>query len=157
MTKSRVTTWLRPGSSAPAWTATVLTPISAAYVPLHLRDLEAWKLASLWGGPTSYPAAYDALNLQGIALLTDVTDRIINEVRALRNGQDTAVLDRNPALDPYTLDLASLRSLERRLQTATGEQAGALLGQIRDILLQQGTTDGDQLDALLQIVALLAV
>lgn len=134
-----------------------LSEVVSGFVPAVLSALETRKGRSFWDSEPSFTAAYQANTIQQWRLLEDVTERIINEIRALRNGQDTPLIDRNPALDPYTLDLASMRSLEVRLQTVTGEQAGALLGEIRDILLQQGLGEDGQLDALLQIVALLSV
>lgn len=136
---------------------THLSIIVSGFVPAVLSALETRKASSFWVDETSWEAAYQAVTRQQWELLMDATDRIVNEVRALRNGQDTPLVDRNPLLDPYTLDLASLRSIERRLQNATGEQAGELLGQIRDILQSQGVGEEGQLDALLQIVALLSV
>jgi hypothetical protein len=134
----------------------VLLVIDAHFVPLHLRDLEAWKSERLWPGAGNWPTAYDSLCKQGEALLMDVKEEIIQEIRHTRG-----VIGAPVPLDTETYPVGTypgiqLADVVGSLNT-NGESAAFILGEIRGILLSQGQDEGDQLEALLQIVALLSV
>jgi hypothetical protein len=85
----------------------------------------------------------------------DATDRIVIEIRALRNGVDTPLAARDPAINPFTLELTDLQDIADRLQSG-GFSAGFFLEQIRN--LQQAANEGDaeSLEELLRIGAIIA-
>lgn len=155
--RNRYTPWYREQLPAITWTATVLAEVDAAFVPTLLRDLEARKTPALWESDAAYLLGYDALCKQQEALLMNIGDRLISEVRALRNGDQTPVEARDPQADPYTLPLASLLGINTALVAADGRDVASILQGIEAILQQQGAGEEGQLEALLQIVALLSV
>lgn len=154
MKNRRITPWYRSANSSFPFLASVLVPIDARYIPLSLRDLEAWKSPALWSDPADYAEAYDALCKQGAALLMDVTDRLISEVRATRAGTDTGALERDPAADPYTLPLPTLGSVQARLTAPDGRTAAEVLVSIEAKIEASGANSEDILEQL-QLVALL--
>lgn len=156
MTKKRVTPLTRARSSAYPWAGTVLVQVDARYVPTLLNDTEARKLRFTWNTDADYATGYEAICRQQEALLMDIGERLISEIRATRAGNLTPLLDRDPATDPYTLQLPTLGSLEAQLISG-GRSAAAILASIETILQSQGAGEEGQLDALLQIVALLSV
>lgn len=127
-----------------------------AYVPIILADLEPRKVRNLWTDEASYQAGYDGIVKQQEALLMGAVDRIISEVRAVREGDATLLEFQDPTLDPYTLPLVSLATLQDQV-FISGQDAVDKLEEIRLILEAQGEGEGGQLEALLQIVALLSV
>lgn len=154
MNRRNITPWFRESISASVHRATVLCAVDARYVPLHLLDLEAWKNPALWKNGSDYATAYDALCKQGVALLMDVTDRLISEVRATRWGPLTPEPAKDPEADPYTLDLPHLGTIGAALVAPDGRTAAQVLADI-EAKIVAGETDTDALLEQVQLIALL--
>lgn len=122
----------------------LLSAIGGRLGPSHYQTREDWL------------ETWPRLALAGERLLMGATDRIVSEIRAMRDGADTPLAAQDPTVNPYTLDLFSLRSIAGRLST-DGKSAAFILEEIRTILEAQGVGEDGQLEALLQIVALLSV
>lgn len=80
-------------------------------------------------------------------------DRLIGEVRATRNGLDTPLADQDPALNPFTLDLFSLRDVGGFLAT-NGESAAFILATIRQLLIDSAANDAIDSETLAKIAAI---
>lgn len=151
---SNASPWYRGRNFSEEWSGAVFVNLSPYYIRLSLRDLEAYKTRALWVSEADFTEAYDALCKQGAALLMDATDRIVREIRALRNGNTTPLADQDPALDPFALGLVHLARLENAYYGANGS-----LGQAFDrlIQLQEEANAGDEesLAELLKIAAII--
>lgn len=152
----RVTPWLRPIYPATTYSESVLVGVDARYVPLVIEDLEARKSLALWESDADFAVGYDAICKLEVSLLMDVKEDIIREVRDLRGSYTTN--DTTLAAWPVgTYPGLQLKDLNNSLYNTDGKGVGVLLGEIRDVLLSQGAGEQSELDALLQIVALLSV
>lgn len=154
MSKPRASPWYRPTGFGDEWEGKVLVQLSPEYIALTLRDLEAYKTRALWVTDADYAVAYQALCKQGASLLMDIGDRLIREIRATRDGQDTPMAARDPQIDPFTLDLFTLRDIAGRLST-NEESAAFILGQIRDALKSED--DGETAFNVLRAIAAIVV
>lgn len=85
----------------------------------------------------------------------DATDRLVTEIRALREGNLTPLIARDPKLDPYTLELTSLRDVNLALRSASGTVADILL-RIETLQQQANAGDEESLAELLRIGAIVA-
>lgn len=140
-----------------------LCEVAPRYVPLIISAIEGRKARSFWATPADHSAAYNHLCAQQAALLMGAKDDIIQEVRDVRgplNGTDPSDLVSFPVgtfpgwnLGGIGVQLNDGGQNVAQLQTA----AGAKLEEIRALLEAQATSEGGQLDALLNIVALLSV
>lgn len=123
MSTQRVTPLAISYQSATSWDAQILVGLDASYVPMLLADTEARKLRFAWASNDAYAVGYQAVCELQEALLMSIGDRLISEVRALREGTLTPTEARDPELDPYTLPLASLRDLSTQVTTIAGAVA----------------------------------
>ena len=91
----------------------------------------------------------------------DATDRIVNEIRALRDGAETIAEERDPLVDPYSLTSNSLSSLNSRIFDVekalyeTLDPVNDRLVEIRDLLAQQTGGDPEEILNRLDTVILL--
>lgn len=83
----------------------------------------------------------------------DATDRIVMEIRALRDGPDTPIEAQDPLLNPFNLELFTLREIAGRL-SSDGESAAFILKQIRD-KVGDSETDGTLLWGIIRIAAVI--
>lgn len=105
--------------------------IPVRYVPQIIEAIESRKSIAIYDSVEEQAIAVNALNIAQWELLMGSTDRIVSEIRALRDGTDTALQAQDMSINPFTLNLFSLRSIAGRLYT-DGESAAFILGQIRD-------------------------
>lgn len=153
MTMKRVTPFTRPPATVAPWEGTALVLVDASFVPTMLRDLEARKLAYFYPDEASHAVGYDTVCKAQEALLMDVSERIIMEVRATRGIDDTHPEIFDPASDPFTLSLGTIMDNQRAVDLAT-----AKLEEIRALIAAQESPAelADILDQLGIIAALLA-
>lgn len=121
----------------------LLSAIGGRLGPSHYQTREDWL------------ATWPRLALAGERLLMSGVDRIVSEIRALRMGELTPENWRDPAISPYNFDATSLVKIQFNLQDNEGS-AAQILARIEDILQRTEEGDGNSLEALLQIVALLS-
>ena len=134
---------------------TTLSLIISALIPATISALETRSSRSFWASDADYSRAYQAVKRQQWELLMDATDRIVSEIRATRMGTDTPVEMRNPAIDPFTIDLISLNDIVGSLNT-NGKSAAFILEEVRAILEATAAGDEESLGALLRIAAVIA-
>lgn len=135
--------------------AQILVDYDARSVPATIRALEGVKGRSFWVDRATWEIAYNRLSQQQARLLLDSTDRIVREIRATRDGINTPLAAQDPALDPYTLDLASLAEIAGNLST-NGSSAAFILEQIRELQAQANAGDVESQAELLRIGAIIA-
>lgn len=138
----------------------ILADLPANCVHIVLSSIETRKGRSFWVDKNAWIEGLQALCEFQRRLLMDSTERIISEVRALRDGDQTPLEWRDPTVDPYTFPAWSLRDIgqatfEIRESTNNSGYGGLLtvLEQIRDNLAAGGETG--VLDRLDQIILLL--
>lgn len=147
MTPTSITAWSRGRVNAVSWETSVLPAVDARYVPMVLADLEARKLAYFWETPAEHEVGYQALCEMGVSLLMGIEDRLIAEVRAIRDGSLTPLADRDPLADPYELPLTTLNTLNTSVQEVVSSvDIGAVdtvakLEEIRLLVEAQGGGD----------------
>lgn len=127
----RVTPWHKPPAMIAPWVGQVLVEADAHLVTLIVRELEPRKARAFYDSDEAHAVALDAICRQQEKLLMDIGERIISEVRASRNGQDTVAEYQNPALDPYTLPLTSLADIN-----TTGRDTVTALSSVSDTLVE---------------------
>lgn len=133
------------------------------YVPHALRALEAQKTRSFWVDRESWIRGFQRLTLAQERLLMPCSEDIIREIRELRGSYSTddTTLATWPVGDFPGLSLEDLSNLQYGDDGSTvgqnSKEARVLLGEIKTILETQGAGEEGQLEALLQIVALLGV
>lgn len=156
MSRRQITPWLRTPFPATSWEGAELVEVDPAYVPMLLQDLEPRKVKSLWTSPEQWAIGYDAVCKQQEALLMGAREDIIREIRSARGsippGEPTD-------LETYPVGSypgVALADIVGSLNT-NGRSAALILSSIETILQTQAEGEGGQLDALLQIVALLSV
>lgn len=133
----------------------ILADVPVEYVPHTLSALESRKNRVFWETEADFINGYQGICLMQWGLLMDATNRIINEVRAGRDGPATPASARDPNLDPYELPLTSLATINAQLTTG-GRSAAQILASIETIIQAQGTSDAEQLQALLRIATVVA-
>lgn len=156
MSRRQVTPWLRTPYPATSWDGVELVEVAPAYVPMLLQDLEPRKAKSLWTSPEQWAIGYDAVCKQQEALLMGAREDIIREIRDTRGSiPEGAPTD----LETYpvgTYPGIQIADVVGSLNT-NGRSAASILASVESILQAQGEGEGGQLEALLQIVALLSV
>lgn len=157
MTRNYISPWYRARYSVTEWDAQLLCEVSAAYVPTILADLEVRKTPRLSENEAAYALDYQNICEQQVALLMNIGDRIISEVRAGRNGNQTPLEARDPSLDPYELDLASLLGINVALVAADGRDVASILQSIEAKIEASGVDSDEILGLLQQVVLLLGV
>lgn len=153
---SRKVNYFEAERIAPNRDDTTLSVIVSDYIPTTLSALETRGRRSFWATDADFARAYNEIKRQQWELLMDATDRIVMEIRALRDGVNTPLEAQDPLLNPFNLELFTLREIAGRLST-NGKSNAFILEEIRTILEAQGAGEDGQLEALLQIVALLSV
>lgn len=157
MSGRRVSQFTKPRYSPAPWEATVLVQIDARYVPTAWRDLEPRKLRFNYSDDAEFAIGYNSTCRYQEALLMDVADRLISEVRALREGAGSPIDTRDPALDPYGLALVSMADLIDRAEDGNATAADMLteLQAIR-AAVETGGIDGaglfEKLDTLILLL-----
>lgn len=132
----------------------ILVSYPAEYVPVSLAVLEMRKNRALWLSDSDFSNGLQGINHAQWGLLMDARADIIEEIRHARGS-----IPAGAALDLETYPVGTfpgiqLADIVGSLNT-NGESAAFILAEIRTILQAQGTGEQGQLDALLQIVALL--
>lgn len=150
---SRKVNYFEAQRLAPNRDDTTLSVIVSDYIPTTLSALETRSRRSFWATDEDFTRAYNEISRQQWELLMDATDRIVMEVRALRDGPDTALAAQDPLVNPFTLDLFSLRSIAGRL-SSDGESAAFILKQIRD-RVGDSESDGTLLWAIIRIAGVI--
>jgi hypothetical protein len=125
-----------------------------------LSDLEPRKQAYFWNSPAEHEIGYEAVCRLGAALLMGIEDRLISEVRSLRDGPLTPLADRDPLADPYTLALTSLNTLNTSAQDLiTSVELGTTdtVAKLEEIRALIATDSGDLTDVLSKLDILIAL
>lgn len=160
MTRRPITSFTVGPAPVGLWEGSVLVEVSALYVPTLLHRLEVYKLGFTYEDDSAQGEGLDLVNAQQEAILMDAADRIVSEVRALRDGNQTPAEARSPELDPYTLPLTSLRTIAAEVGD-TNADLSALIGQTNTTLeeikaaLAGGASGEDVLGRLDVLIALL--
>lgn len=148
---------------APSLEECEVVNVPVRYVPMVLSALETRKARSFWASDDDWYRGLAALATLQRNLLMPCGEDIIREIREARgplNPGTGSTLEEYPVGDYPGFTLGDVA---RRLSTGgisvaeLQETANARLTEIRDILQAQAAGEGSQLDALLQIVALLSV
>lgn len=144
MSKGRFTNYFENALIAPDIPASILADMPVNSVPFILSAIETRKGYSFWETKEDWYRALDFLNKAQVRLLMDSTDRIVNELRAMRNGTATDPAFRDPTLDPYTLPLSTLGNLNFNTFTMLTEfqayrpEIIAKLEEVRQAILASG-------------------
>lgn len=163
MTGKRFTNFYEDTLIAPTDVKFVLADVPAQYVPTTLSAIETRKYKSFWLTTDDWHTALDYLTLFQERLLMDATDRIVSEVRALRDGAFTPEDARDPEIDPYTLPLTSLRTIAASVDDTNADISAILANTnqtLQDILTAvqaQGGGEGviERLDTLILLLGAL--
>lgn len=149
MTTRRPTAFTVPPGIAGQWAGSVLAEVHTPYVPVLLHRLEVFKEAFVYESEADEAEGLDLVNRQQEALLMSAVDRIVSEIRALRDGPATPALARDPNLDPYDLQLTSLSTIAQDTSSvvqSVRDGSGTVLDELR--LIRQGLAEGSQEDVL---------
>lgn len=160
MTTKRLTPFTVGRGFAGTWQGDALVEVSANCVPTLLHRLQVYTLRFPYDTEEDYAEGYQFHVKQQEALLMDIGDRLISEVRALRDGIATAEAAKDPTLDPYTLPLYSLRALGQDVDDNTLElgakldTATVVLQDILAAVQAQGGGEGiiERLDTLIVLL-----
>lgn len=143
MTTWRTTPFTVPGGVTGTWNGSVLAEVHAPYVPILLHRLEVFKEAFVYESEAEEAEGLDLVNRQQEALLMSAVDRIVSEIRALREGPLTPELARDPNLDPYGLNLTSLLDIAQdttSIVQSVRDGSGTVLDELR--LIRQALAEG---------------
>ena len=132
---------------------TDLVELDAQAVGIWLELLEDAKTPGRWLDQAIGAAGWQLITLQQENMMLGAVDRLIGEIRATRNGLDTPLAAQDPALDPFTLDLFSLRDVGGFLAT-NGESAAFILATIRQLLVESAASDAIDSETLARIAAI---
>jgi len=80
-------------------------------------------------------------------------ERVIREMRAMRNGQTTPLVDQDYLLNPFELDLFSIKDLGGFL-SSNGESNAFILATIRQLLIDSAASDAIDSEVLAKIAAI---
>lgn len=149
----KLTNYFQSGLLAPLTTAGEIAEINARIVPIALTALETRKARSFWASEADYQVGYNEITLLQRALLMGGVERIVREIRALRNGQTTPLADEDYLLNPFDLDLFSIKDLGGFLAT-NGESAAFILATIRQLLIDSAANDAIDSETLAKIAAI---
>ena len=161
MTSLRLTNYFENAQTVNGTGLSILTPLPADYVHIALSSLETRKSRSFWIDREEHAKALTLLAATQGGILMDATDRIVNEIRALRDGAETIAEERDPLVDPYSLTSNSLSSLNSRIFDVekalyeTLDPVNDRLVEIRDLLAQQTGGDPEEILNRLDTVILL--
>jgi len=143
MTKKRPTSFTVPAGIVGSWAGSVLAEVHAHFVPILIHRLEVFKEAFVYASEAEEAEGLDLVNRQQEALLMSAVDRIVSEIRALRDGPATPALARDPELDPYDLNLTSLSSIAQdttSIVQSVRDGSGTVLDELR--LIRQALAEG---------------
>lgn len=152
---SRKVNYFEAQRQAPNRMDTTLSIIVSDYIPTTLSALETRSRRSFWTSDADFARAYNEIARQQWELLVDATDRIVSEIRALREGTATPLVDQNPALNPFNIELTSLRDINLALRGNEGSAHDALV-RIEQLLTAANEGDAEALAELLRIGAVIA-
>lgn len=147
MTTWRTTPFTVPGGVTGTWNGSVLAEVHAPFVPILLHRLEVFKEAFVYETEADEAEGLDLVNRQQEALLMSAVDRIVSEIRALRDGPATPALARDPELDPYGLALTSLRDVAQdtaNIALSVNDGSSSVLDELR--LIRQALAEGGSED-----------
>lgn len=147
---ARLSPWSKRYVVPAQWEASVLVQADAYWVQVMIADLEPRKARALYPSDEDHAIAYDAICKAQEALLMDIGERIIMEVRALRGGDAITTAIRDQDSDPFTLPLQTLAGIGNNIDLAR-----AKLEEIR-LLIEAGGNGQELLDAVEGIAVLLA-
>jgi len=150
---TKITNFFQSQLLAPTETAGEIAEINARIVPIALTALETRKYRSFWLTDADYERGYNEITLLQRALLMGGIERIVREMRAMRNGQTTPLADQDYLLNPFELDLFSIKDLGGFLAT-NGESAAFILATIRQLLIDSAASDAIDSEVLAKIAAI---
>jgi len=131
-----------------------LVELDAQLVPILLSAIGGRLGPSHYATPGDYLASWPRLAEAGERFLMGGIDRLVREVRALRDGSLTAIADQDPLLDPFTLELFSLRNVGGFLST-NGKSAAFILEEIRVLQVAANAGDAEAQAELVRIAAII--
>lgn len=123
------------------------------YIPMMIEALEARKSSAVYDNEAAYQIAMNAICIIQWELLMGSADRIISEIRAMREGKNTPLVDRDPTLNPYTLELTSLRDIAIPLNGPQGT-VNAILLRLEQLQIAANEGDAESLAELAKIAAI---
>lgn len=159
----RKATYYYGEQQAPPDNHTDIAFIPERYIPSIIEAIEARKTSGVYRTTEAYATAYNALSRAQWEMLMDAREDLIQEIRGTRGPGpfDTTTYPVGTFPGTNMSDILGalggpFANLDVQLTVIRGlsEEMRDLLTQIRD---QGGTASEGQLDALLQIVALLSV
>lgn len=140
--------------TVPTASDTDLVELDAQAVGIWLELLEDSKTPGRWDDPAIALDGWQLVTKQQEELLMGAVDRLISEVRAVRQGDATPLAAQDPLLDPYGLDLFTLQDIGGFLST-NGKSAAFILEEIRALQELANTGDAEALAELGKIVAII--
>lgn len=145
MTTKRITSFSRPRVTVVPWEGTALVSVDARFALTMLRDIEARKATNFYPDHAAFVVGYDTVCKAQEALLMDIGERLIMEVRALRGVDDDHPEIYDPASDPFSLSLGTVMDGTRATDNAT-----AKLEEIR--LLLESMSGGEDMEEVLDLL-----
>lgn len=139
---------------APLLNEDEITDFNARIVPVALTALETRKARSFWATEEDFRRGYNEVCTLQRQLLMGGVDRIVSEIRALRQGDNTPIIAQDPLLDPYTLNLIAVEDIVGSLNT-NNDSAAFILSQIRTLLQASAENDAIDSETLAQIAAII--
>lgn len=152
----RKATYFYGKQSAPLSLDTLLACVPHRYVPFVIEALEARKSPAVFETQEDYAIAYNAICAIQWGLLMDAKEDIIQEIRGIRGPGPFDTTTYPVGTFPGT----SLNDIQDRLGGPFANidaQLSVIRGLLEEIRDNGGVASEGQLDALLQIVALLSV
>lgn len=140
---------------APASPEQELVDFDAQMAPIMLSAIGGRIGPSHYATRFDYLASWPRLALVAEGLLMGGVDRLVREIRALRNGINTPLATQDAQLDPYTLPLSALSQIEGNLST-NGKSAAFILEEIRLLQASANAGDAESQAELLRIGAIIA-
>jgi len=134
---------------------TELIELDARRIGTLLDLLEDAKTPGRWGDPDIALDGYQYIIQEQEAMLMGIGDRLIRELRAMRDGVNTPLAERDPALDPFTLELTCLRDIEETQIDPAGTTA-AILARLEQLQIAANDGDAEALGELFRIGAIIA-
>lgn len=146
---------------APEDYTTAMVCIPTRYVPSIVSALETRKARSFWATDADFYRAYQVYTEVQMSLLNDCSEKIVNNIIALRGAGPTQPRDPVtgvPLVSPSGSTLVDIYSALVRDETTLIDEAistNTTLGEIKTILQSQGGNDEDILNTLVAILAAL--
>lgn len=143
MTTQRVTSFTVGRGRAAVWEGSVLAQVDAGYVPTLLHRLEVYKHEFAYDDAASWAIGVDAITRQQEEFLMDIGQRIIQEVRAIRDGDQTSEYDMGEENAYFVsatslLDLWTLTDSYGQQQQQQLEDVKAKLDEVKEAILAGG-------------------